>query len=308
MDQISSHPLYRKHNIDSAMTALWEFYKLKFFPLFIASFIMSLIMQYASTLINFKELYSITDPQALILKMKDYIWPMITVSVINLFFITILHYYVIYNPVSSGNNLFRCALKSMRYFIPYLIIMVLLTFFASFALFIGFLALVIGALFAAIYVMVIFLFILPVMLVEGPNIGSTITRTISLAHRNFWSNMGWTAVFVVILIVLSLILSGIVLLPFTGSFLKSIVNPSDAGALAEAATNPVYIVLNALVGAVILPLMPIFASILYFNGRAREEVQSAGKPPENDYQGRVKVEDLYAGPRQDDDSEKAIDQ
>ena len=308
MDQISTHPLYRKHNIDSAMTALWEFYKHKFFPLFITSFIMSLIMQYASTLINFKELYSITDPQALILKMKDYIWPMIFVSVINLLFITILHYYVIYNPVDSGNNMFRCAVKSMRYFIPYLIIMILLTFFSAFALLIGFVALVIGAFFAALYIMVIFLFILPVMLVEGPNIGSTISRTISLAHRNFWSNIGWTAVFVVILIVLSLILSGIILLPFTGSFLKSIINPSDVAALAETVSNPVYIVLNALVSAIILPLLPIFACILYFNGRAREEVQSAGEPPENDYQGRVKVEDLYAGPRQDENSEKAVDQ
>jgi hypothetical protein len=239
--------------------------------------------------------------------MKDYIWPMVLVTVINLLFITVLQYYVIYNPVSPGYNMFRCALKSARYFIPYLIIMVLLTFFASFALLIGFLALVIGAFFAALYVMMIFLFILPVMLVEGPNIGNTIARTMSLAHRNFWPNLGWTAVFAIILIVVSLILSGIVLLPFTGSFLKSIMNPAEVSAIADAASNPLYMVLNALVSAVIFPLMPIFAGILYFNGRAREQVQSADEPAGNDYPGRVKVEDLYAKPHPEENSEKAAD-
>ncbi len=49
MDHFNNHPLYRKHNLDSAMNALWEFYKNRFISLFLISLGMSLIMQYAST-------------------------------------------------------------------------------------------------------------------------------------------------------------------------------------------------------------------------------------------------------------------
>ena len=68
MDQFSNHPLYRRHNIDSAMNSLWEFYKKKFLSLFIMSLVMSLLMQYASTFVNMKELTSITDPMLLLEK------------------------------------------------------------------------------------------------------------------------------------------------------------------------------------------------------------------------------------------------
>ena len=70
MDQFSNHPLYRKHNIDSAMSSLWEFYKKNFLTLFITSLVMSLVIQYASTMVNMKELSSITDPMVLLEKIK----------------------------------------------------------------------------------------------------------------------------------------------------------------------------------------------------------------------------------------------
>ena len=46
-------------------------------------------------------------------------------------------------------------------------------------------------------------------------------------------------------------------------------------------------------------LIPIFAAILYFNGRANEEQGQMVSPvnPEND---RIRVEDLYAKPYSDD--------
>ena len=56
MDQFSNHPLYRKHNIDSAMSSLWEFYKKKFLSLFLISFAMSLVIQYASTMLILRSL------------------------------------------------------------------------------------------------------------------------------------------------------------------------------------------------------------------------------------------------------------
>ena len=307
MDQISNHPLYRVHTIDTAMSSLWDFYRKRFLPLFGISFVMGLILQYLSTLVNITELQSLTDINEMMSRLKDYIWPMLLVSVCGLLFTTMLHYYVIYNPLDKENTIFRSLLKSLRYFIPYLIIIILLAIAGSFALFLGLLLLVVGILFAAIYIMTIYLFILPAMMVEGPNIANTITRSVTLAHRNFWSNIGWTAVFVIILLVVTTVLSGFILLPFTGTFLKAFTSPEEATALIEITTKPLYIILSAILNAITFPLLPIFACILYFNGRAREEKQAEPQPSSDHNNGKVRVEDLYAKPYSDENEVKSED-
>lgn len=299
MNQFTNHPLYRRHNIDSAMNSLWAFYKKKFLSLFIMSLVMSLVIQYTSSLVNMKELSAVTDPMLLLEKVKGFIMPILIISLINLLFTTILQYYVLFNPVEDGNTILISLLKSMKYFIPYLIIMILLAFAGTIAIILGIFVLIVGAFFAMLYVITLYLFILPIMMVEGTNIGSTITRTITLVHKNFWSNIGWVAVFIIIMIVISVILSGVILLPFTGNFIKTIVNPDDATKLVDVTTKPMFIILSAIVSALTLPVMPIFACILYFHGKAGEDqVQPIPTlEPENI---KVRVEDLYAKPYSDD--------
>jgi hypothetical protein len=187
--------------------------------------------------------------------------------------------------------------------------MVLLAFFGSAALFLGLVVLIIGALFSALYVLTIYLFILPVMMVEGPNIGNTISRTMALVHRNFWSNLGWTAVMILIVLVVSVVLSGLILLPFTGSFMKVFSDPENANALLDLSANPVYILLSAVVNALVFPLLPIFACIIYFNGCAREDqAVAADNYPEKDEDEKVKVEDLYAKPLPENNTDEPENQ
>lgn len=287
------------------MSSVWEFYKKKFFPLFIISFIMSLITTYISASINLTELQSITDPQEFLVKMKDFIKPMLLISLISLFFSTIIQYYIIYNPLDQENNIFRCIINSLRYFIPYLIIMILLAFFGSFALLLGLIVLIIGILFSALYIVTLYLFFLPVLMVEGPSIANAISRTFTLMHRNFWTNIGWTAVFIIIMLVASVLLSGLALLPFSGNFLKVFTNPQDVTALVDLATNPIYIILNSIVSALIYPAMPVFACILYFNGRAREEIQGIEGSQRDGTQEKPRIEDLYSKSNTDDRPENS---
>jgi len=299
MEQFSGHPLYGRHTIDSVMGSMWDFYRKKFIPLFLIALVMAFITQYASSLINFRELQSITDPEEMLMKMREFIWPLVLVSVISLFFITIMQYYILYNPIDPKSNLPRSTARALRYFIPYLILMFLFAFAASFALFLGILALVVGVFFAALYIATIYFFILPVMMAEGPSIANTISRTMRLAHRRFWHNLGWTAVFILVMLVSSIILSGLVLLPFTGSFLKAITNPGDVAPVMDVVRNPLYLVLSGLVSALIYPFYPIFGTILYLNGRALEE-PSEGARPENSPEDKVRIEDLYSTlPEQD---------
>lgn len=305
MNQFSNHPLYRKHNIDSAMNSLWEFYKKKFLPLCIMSFVMSLVIQYTSTLVNLKDLSATTDPMLLFEKIKGFLIPILVISLINLFFSTILHYYIIFNPVDSESTIMVSIIKSLKYFIPYLIIMVLLAFAGTIAIILGIFALIIGAFFAMLYVVTLYLFILPVMMVEGINIESTITRTFKLTHKNFWSNIGWVAVFIIIMLVISVIFSAIIYLPFTGSFIKTITNPQDTTKLLEVTSSPAFIILSAILGALTFPVMPIFACILYFNGKAGEEQVQPVVPVDPD-NNKVRVEDLYAKPYSDDHPDNPV--
>jgi len=309
MEQFTKHPLYGRHNIDSAMNSLWDFYKSRFITLFLISLGMSLVVQFASSFIDMKDIQSTTDPAEMLIKIKGMMVPILGVSLINLFFTTILQYYILYNPLDNSNNIFVSFGKSMRYFLPFLIIMILLAFFGAVAMFLGLFVLIIGAFFALLYVLTIYLIILPVLMSEGPSIGNAISRTLTLVHRNFWSNIGWVAVFFIILIVVSLVLSGIVLLPFAGSFFRTLFNPEEATKMLDMATSPVFIAVSSLAGAVTMPLMPIFALILYFNGVAGEkksetesenEIKNDAGGPTKPEDGRVRVEDLYAKPYSDD--------
>lgn len=299
MDQYKNHPLYMRHNIDSAMSSMWEFYKKRFLSLFLISFAMSLAVQYISTLINVQELSSITDPMVMLEKMKEMIIPILIISVVNLLFNVVLQYYILFSPLNREDNFFASLIKSLKYFIPYLIIMVLLAFVGSIAIVLGILVLVVGVFFSILYIMTLYLFILPVMMMEETSISATITRTIALVHRNFWPNLGWVSVFLIILIVVSLLLSGIILLPFTGSFIKTIMSPGEAPELVNMTKNPLFIILSALAGAITMPLLPLLSCVLYFNGKANEENNQ--KVNEADAgNNRVRVEDLYAKPYSED--------
>lgn len=296
MARIKDHPLYRKHNIDSAMNALWKFYKSRFIALFLISIVMSGILQYATILIDIKSLQSNPDPAVVLEKLKGYIVPMMIFAVVSLFFSTVMHYYILHKPLDPSENIFKCIYKSFRYFIPYLILMVIFAFFASIAIVLGLFILIVGAFFAIAYVAMISLFMLPVMMVEDASIGTTITRTLKLSHRNFWPNLGWTSVFIILYLIISLVLSGLVLLPFAGSFIKTFANPQDTSHIANLPTDPIFLFLSSAVNALTLPLFPIFAYIMYFNGKAHEDnITIPFEATGNDE--KVRVEDLYSKPR-----------
>jgi len=275
MDQFNSHPLYRKHDLDSAMSSLWKFYKERFLVLFLASFVMSLSIQFLTMTFDFSDFLNTTDPMEMLDKLREMIWPMISISLASLLCTTILHYYVIYNPIDSNVTIFVSIYKSLKYYFLFLIIMVFFSVFASVAMIFGLMLLIIGVVFAMIYILTLFLFFMPVLMVEGPDIANAISRTFKLAHRGFWSNIGWVAIFFVILMIASMILNTLIMLPFTGSFLKSLTNPEEVMNTMDIMRNPVYVTLSALVGALYYPLIPILGTILYFNGKAREEQVSS---------------------------------
>lgn len=295
MNNIKSHPLYAKHNLDSAMGSFWDYYRNNFISLFIISLVISVITQLAGSTIDLSELQTMTNPEEMVAKMKEYIVPGIIIVLVSLYFSIVIQHYIIYKPLDESNTFLTSLIKSFNYYIPFLVIMILFSFMAAIGIAIGILALIIGAFFVVLYLLMLYLFILPVLMLEGNDISRTINRTFRLAHRNFWSNMGTTGVFMIIMIVISLILSGLIMIPFSGNFLKAIFSPENAEAM-NMQSNPVYIILASIASALTLPIIPILSCIMYFNARENEE---EGERVQVQEEYRPTIEDLYSRPPED---------
>lgn len=298
MNKFSSHPLYRRHDLDSAFSSILGFYKKHFLVLFLTSFVMAIGTSIVSVQINLGDMTSTTDPMVLLEKYKSLVVPYLEILAISLVFNVLIQYYILYNPIEGNPNFFEAALKSIKYLPAYLIICILFIFMASIAMVFGLLVFIVGIFFAVLWVGTIFMFALPVLLAEGTNIGHAFARTFKLAHSNFWSNLGWVAITGLILIVAGFILGAISMIPFSGNFFKMILHPDEATQAMDFMRNPLYIGFSAFISAITGPIIPLLSTVLYFNGRAREEeaVQSivTEEPP------RVRVEDLYAKPYADD--------
>ncbi len=294
MDQFSSHPLYRKHNLDSMMSMLWSFYAKNFLPLFLTSLVASLGIQLLTTTIDFTSIYSMTDPMEQLNAMKSWFWPILGIGAIGLVMMLVIQYYIIYKPVDSTVNIFNSVYKSLRYFFTFLVMMILFVILATIAMIAGILVFIVGIFFAIIYVYMIYVFILPLLMCEGNNPGSAIGRTFTLSHRHFGPNLGWTAVILLIIIVANLVLSSIVMLPFAGNFLKVLSNPEEAAEILGFMSNPWFIGLSSLTNAIFAPVIPIFSAIIYFNARARENEKPEPSEIAEEPQ-KVRIEDLYPG-------------
>jgi E3 ubiquitin-protein ligase DOA10 len=234
-------------------------------------------------------LQTTTDPVEMLEIMKGFAGPYALALLVALVLSVLLHAWVLERPAGEAGFISALLKKSLVALVPYMVAMIIFGVMAVMLVSIGIVLLVLPGLFAAIYMATVGVFVMPVMLTETRNPLEALTRSFKLAHKNLWTNIGWVIVVILILIVAALVLGAIVMLPFTGSFLKSIANPDEAAAMLEMARNPVYIGLSALTGGLVTPVMPILAFLLYFRNRGDEVAVEVTTDDGN----TVKVEDLY---------------
>lgn len=294
MVDYTKHPLNKRYELDTALSSIWGFYKKWFGSLIIISFIFSLIITYISGRLNISEIYSVPEPEEIMAILRSMLGPYALIILFSFVFTLILQYYVIRKPVDPENNIFSIGITGViKYFLPLLVLYIILSLFAVFAFLLGLILLFVGAIFATIYIVLIYAFIAPVLMIENPGIGETITTTLSLAHKRFWPNIGWVTVFVILVIVVSFVLGAIIMIPYGGSFLRTIMNPENASELLNLTSRPSFITLSALANAVTMPLFPIFSLVLYFNARSNG-VGEVITDHRGDSNGPVKIEDLYS--------------
>jgi hypothetical protein len=272
MENINKHPLYKKYSLDNLISSLLEFYKSKFTVLFLSSLVVSVLtVIYTNKYIDMNSLQEITDPEELMLVFNDMVLPLIAIILVSLLFYMVLNHYIIHSPLDEDHNFFQSIRQSLNLVFPYLVTMVLFFFATSLAVVIGLSLLIVGIFFTMLYMCSIFLFLLPIFIVEGNNIGSAISRSIKLTHKGFWSNLGWIAIVILVYMVASLVLSAVITLPFAGNILKTLLNPESVATTVAYTSNPIYLVLSATASALLTPIFPILGTILYFNGRVKEE-------------------------------------
>jgi hypothetical protein len=289
MSTYQNHPLTGAVDLDSAFNKLWYFYKKYFTGLYVISVAGSLLSSMCISGLDLASLQTTTDPVEMLEIMKGFAKPYTLALLVALVLSVLLHVWVLERPAQEAGFTSALLKKSLIALVPYLIAMIIFGVMAVMLISIGIVLLVLPGLFAIFYMATVGVFVMPVILTETRSPLEALTRSFKLAHKNLWPNIGWVIVVILILIVATLVLGAIVMLPFTGSFLKSIANPDEAAAMLEMARNPVYIGLSALTGGLVTPVMPILAFLLYFRNRGEEVVDEVA----TDNDTTVKVEDLY---------------
>jgi hypothetical protein len=291
MRNYRNHPLAGAADLDTAFSKLWSFYKKYFIGMYIISVAGSLLSLIFMADIDMASLQDVSaDPELMLDKMKSMAGPYALTMVVTLILMVVLHAWVLHRPADEPGFGSMLLKRMLMVLLPYLVAMILFLILTAILTSIGIVLLVLPGLFALAYMATMMIFAMPVTLVETLNPFEIITRSFKLMHRNLWPNMGWFVILALIMVVTAMLLSTLTMLPFTGSFIRSITNPEEAAAMLEITKNPLYIGLSALTGALVRPLMPILAFLLYFRNRGEEEAESEIT---TEGETAVRVEDLY---------------
>ncbi len=291
MNDYQNHPLAGADDLDSAMSKLWDFYKKYFVGMYIISVAMALLSGIITSRFDMSALYSgySGDPQQLLEMMKGMVVPYSLLLIVTFVSGVLLHAWILERPFGQENTILKVLKSSLIALIPVLIVFIVFCIAGAMLTTIGLVLLILPGLFAVLYISTVAIFALPVTLIETRNPGLIISRSFSLAHNKFWPNIAWVIVLALIIIVIAIVIGGLTMLPFSGTFLKALADPGDATAMLEMAKNPVYIGLNALATALVTPVFPILAFIMYFSNNKENPAEVI--TPEDD--NKVKVEDLY---------------
>lgn len=295
MGKYSDHPLAGARDLDSAINLFWNFYRKNFVVLFIISLASALTSTIVTSNLDLSKLQSTTNMDEMLSIYTSMAGPILGLLAVSLLFSVFLTVFVIEKTEGEPFNVGDYLKKSVTVILPYIAALIFLAIPGVLLVSLGMFALVLPGIFAAFYVFTIGLFILPVMVIEGTNPINALARSLSLTNKRFWQNIGWVVIVLLLLLIMSFVASALIKLPFTGTFIKTL---SEPGVSNEIAKNPLFIGLTSIVDALITPVYPILAGILYFSNA--EEIKSEASV--SNEENRVRVEDLY--PKMPDQTEE----
>jgi hypothetical protein len=277
-------PFYQRTNLEMVFNNTYEVYRRHFGWMFFFSFLFMLILQpltgymMAGKMDNIEQL--LENPEALLAFYKDLSGYLLLILLTYSFFYLFLTYFVIARYLEPEMSIGAIAGRTLtKYYLRFLLIGILSYFIFFFGILLGLLALIVGAFIAAIFLGISLSMVLPVLLVEDTSVFQTFKRSFKLVLKDFWTILGYFIIFILIISLMSLIFSAISMAPYVSSFFHSLFNtPSSDPTLAvntfQLLTKPLYVILNAFFSALLMPLTPIFITLVYFHLRYVEDEQT----------------------------------
>ncbi len=270
-----SRSYYRPTSLERIFSDLFDIYKRHFGWLFFISFFSLLLLQ--PVLLRFQASYTDLlarleeDPTLLVTFYRKFLG----VAVLMLAYYAFLQPFIILfvvrreeDPSVSVGKIFVETLR--KYFLRSFGILLATVFIMVGGTILGLLALVIGALFSLLFLVVVLYPVEAVLVMEDEGIFASIGRSMKLVLKDFWRVTGYILLFLLFYMMASMILSTITMIPYAGKFLGDLFSSSqDASGLGFLSymSNPLYVVLNTLTSALLQPLGPILSLLVYFHVR-----------------------------------------
>jgi hypothetical protein len=116
-----------------------------------------------------------------------------------------------------------------------------------------------------------------IVVAEEKNALEAIRRAFVLVHKDFWPTLGAMVLFVIMMILISIVVSALMSVPFVIIFFD---NWSETGNIFESFKMQNYdvgmwtVLLNSLVSALTYPFYAIFSVVLYFKLKYKEDQES----------------------------------
>lgn len=278
MDDYRKNPYFKKMNIDVLFQSTWELYK-KYFGLFyFYSFIVVVLMQFASSsllepyLDNIQSLNTNPEMATVIIKQA---FILLLITVIAYTFLYMFLTYILLNPTAKTITQQVSLLGELtrKHYLPILVATLIATVLLILGATIGVFFLIIGSFIVALYLGSVFFIIIPLSITESTGSTTAISRCFKLVHTNLWNTIGRVLVFFALFLIVSMFISIITMIPFAGDFFDMIKNPAasmDASS-GNILSNPFQFLLSSAGNALLLPFMPIFSTLIYLNLKFNED-------------------------------------
>ncbi len=272
MEDYRKNPYFRKMDIDILFQSTWELYKKHFGWFFFYSFIVVVLMQYASSSLlepYFENIQKLnTDPGLATEIIKQAMW-LLLITITAYTFLYMFFTYILLHPdaetPSRQMSLLGEAIK--KHYLPLLGATLLAAALALLGTMLGVFVLIIGSFLAAIYLGSVLFIIIPLTIVENTRPTESVSRCFKLVHTDLWKTIGWVLIFFVLFFVVSMVISILTMIPFAGNFLEMIKDPVtslEAGG-GNILNNPLQFLLTSAGNALLMPFMPIFSTLIYLN-------------------------------------------
>ncbi|UCG26688.1 MAG: hypothetical protein JSV24_06815 [Bacteroidales bacterium] len=280
MDNYQNHPLYQPMDFEALFTQTFNIYKKHFGWLFLYSFFGILLMSMMIFATDFKDIFTYDffyNPGEIGGFLGRLFLILLVMFVGYAILYLFIHYFIIQKYTDPGQShlvIFGDAVR--KYALPYILILIIVIIILTVSMTIGVFLLVIGMFVALCYFGTIFLPITPILIVEKKDPLTTISRSFKLGHLDFWPTLGALIVMYIVVMVASMILGAITLAPFAVDFFK-FMNPDAVSEMLEGGESlfsfltPGFILVSAVTNAITFPVIPIFAVLVYFKLKYKED-------------------------------------